>query len=56
MNELEDYSSILSHEQRQGLENRIIAPGKEIERSEGTIECREHLGGLLRYYTEMLLD
>jgi len=34
----------------QGLENRIIQPGEEVGRREGVIQCRERLGGLLRYY------
>ena len=34
----------------QGLDNRLIEPGDEIERIAGKIECRERLGGLLRYY------
>jgi len=40
------------HEERnhQGLDNKIIAPRDEVGRSQGEIECRERLGGLLRYY------
>ena len=40
------------HEERnhQSLENRIIDPGEEVGRDEGVIDCRERLGGLLRYY------
>ena len=40
------------HEERnhQGLANRIIDPGDEVEQSTGEIECRQRLGGLLRYY------
>jgi hypothetical protein len=34
----------------QGLENRLIAPGKEVGRNYGKVECRERLGGLLNYY------
>ena len=34
----------------QGLENRIIDPGEEVGRCEGKIECKENLGGMLRYY------
>jgi hypothetical protein len=33
----------------QGLENRLIDPGPEAERTEGTVVCRKRLGGLLRY-------
>jgi len=40
------------HEERnhQGLANQIIRPGDEVGSSDGQIECRERLGGLLRYY------
>jgi transposase InsO family protein len=34
----------------QGLENRLIEAGPEVRQAIGTIECRERLGGLLRYY------
>ncbi len=34
----------------QGLDNKLIDPGNEVGRTTGTIECRERLGGLLRYY------
>ena len=34
----------------QGLGNAILEPGQEVGRAEGQIECRERLGGLLRYY------
>ena len=33
----------------QGLENRIIE-AEFTSTSEGSVECRERLGGLLRYY------
>ncbi len=40
------------HEERnhQGLANKIIHPGDEVGQSQGDIQCRERLGGLLRYY------
>ena len=40
------------HEERnhQPLKNRLIDPAGEISNSVGDIECRERLGGLLRYY------
>ena len=40
------------HEERnhQGLDNTIIVPGAEVGRTTGPIECRERLGGVLRYY------
>jgi hypothetical protein len=30
--------------------NRILVPGDEVGRTLGDVECRERLGGLLRYY------
>lgn len=40
------------HESRnhQGLNNRIIDPGKEVGCCEGEIKCQERLGGILKYY------
>ena len=40
------------HQERkhQSLDNRIIEPGNEIGKRHGQINCRERLGGLLRYY------
>ncbi len=35
---------------QQGLNNKIIEPGEEVGQADGSIECRERLGGLLRYY------
>jgi putative transposase len=34
----------------QGLGNRLISPGKDAGRTMGAIDCRNRLGGLLRYY------
>jgi hypothetical protein len=34
----------------QGLENRIIDPGAEVGREIGEVQCRDRLGGMLRYY------
>ncbi len=34
----------------QGLENRLIDPEEEVVGSIGEIQCRERLGGMLRYY------
>jgi putative transposase len=34
----------------QGLGNRVIAPGGEFGQEIGEVQCRERLGGLLRYY------
>lgn len=33
-----------------GLDNRVINAGEEVGRAAGKIECRQRLGGLLRYY------
>ncbi len=44
---LEHYHEERSH---QGLGNQIIETGHEVGRDEGEIQCRERLGGLLRYY------
>jgi hypothetical protein len=40
------------HEERnhQGLENNIIQPGSEVGLTEGDIQRRERLGGILSYY------
>ena len=35
---------------RQGLRNRLIEPPPDIGSKTGPVECRERLGGLLRYY------
>ena len=34
----------------QGLGNELIEPDGEIDQHQGEIQCRERLGGLLRYY------
>jgi putative transposase len=44
---LEHYHAERNH---QSLDNRIIEPGEEVGRCEGKIECRERLGGMLKYY------
>jgi transposase InsO family protein len=44
---LEHYHSERNH---QGLDNELIEPGEEVGTVAGKIECRERLGGLLRYY------
>jgi putative transposase len=40
------------HEERnhQGLSNKIIDPNDEVDAIAGKIECREQLGGILKYY------
>ncbi len=39
------------HQERnhQGLSNAIIRPGAESGRAAGDVDCRERMGGLLRY-------
>ena len=44
---LEHYHGERNH---QGLGNQLIETGDEIGSLAGTIECRERLGGMLRYY------
>ena len=44
---VEHYHAERNH---QGLENRLIDPGDEVGNSTGKIQCRERLGGLLKYY------
>ena len=34
----------------QGLGNKLIEPSEEVGQTEGEIECRERLGGLLKHY------
>ena len=34
----------------QGLGNQLIEAGEEVGRCAGEVECRERLGGILRYY------
>ena len=34
----------------QGLDNLLIDSGDEVGKASGDIDCRERLGGLLRYY------
>jgi transposase InsO family protein len=35
----------------QGRDHQILEAGPEVGRTQGTIECRERLGGLLKYYS-----
>ena len=44
---LEHYHAERNH---QALNNRIIQPDDEVGKGTGEIECRERIGGLLRYY------
>jgi putative transposase len=34
----------------QGLGNQLIEPGDSVDSADGTVDCRERLGGLLKYY------
>ena len=34
----------------QGLANELIEPADEVGRSDGKVNCRKRLGGMLRYY------
>ncbi len=34
----------------QGLKNQLIEPVEEVENESGTMQCRERLGGMLKYY------
>jgi len=47
-------SNFLHHYHRernhQGLDNQIIDPGDEVGQKIGDVQCRERLGGMLRYY------
>ena len=44
---LEHYHAERNH---QGLDNQLIERGEEVGQVAGKIECRERLGGILRYY------
>jgi len=44
---LEHYHAERNH---QGLGNRLIEANAQVGRVNGNVECRERLGGLLRYY------
>jgi transposase InsO family protein len=44
---LEHFHSERNH---QGIGNRLIEPGDEVNLRDGDIRCRERLGGKLRYY------
>ncbi len=44
---LEHYHAERNH---QGLDNKIIAPAEQVGQDVGNIECRERLGGMLKYY------
>ena len=44
---VEHYHTERNH---QGLGNELIEPIEEVRSVAGTIECRERLGGMLKYY------
>jgi hypothetical protein len=44
---LEHYHTERNH---QGLKNKLIQPSEDVGQIAGTIECRERLGGMLKYY------
>lgn len=44
---LEHYHTERNH---RGLGNQLIDPGEEVGRPLGEVQCRERMGGLLRYY------
>ena len=48
---LREFGEHFHHERNhQGLGNRIIDAGTEVGRTQEEVQCRERLGGLLRYY------
>jgi len=40
----------LRERNHQGMDNRLLIPGREVDEKVGDVMCRERLGGLLRYY------
>jgi putative transposase len=40
----------LRERNHQGMDNRLLIPGREVGEKAGEVVCRERLGGLLRYY------
>ena len=44
---VEHYHAERNH---QGLGNQLIEPGGDVGSASGHIECRERLGGMLKYY------
>ncbi len=48
---LKEFAEHYHHERNhQGLENRIIDAGTEVGPTQGEVQCRRRLGGMLRYY------
>jgi transposase InsO family protein len=48
---INEFMAYYHHERNhQGLGNRLIDPQEEVGAADGSVACRERLGGLLRYY------
>lgn len=48
---IQEFMKFYHHERNhQGLENQIIDPYEDVGQSEGSVNCKERLGGMLRYY------
>ena len=48
---INEFVEFYHHERNhQGLGNRLIEPQGEVAAVAGSVQCRERLGGLLRYY------
>jgi transposase InsO family protein len=48
---INEFVEFYHHERNhQGLGNRLIDPLEPVGSADGTVACRERLGGLLRYY------
>jgi putative transposase len=50
---LEHYHRERNH---QGLGNHLLTTGEEVGRRVGVVQCRERLGGLLRYFVSIGLE
>ena len=49
-----EYTKHYHHERNhQGLENQVIEKASNLRSMEGAVECRERLGGVLKYYYRM---
>ena len=48
---IQEFMTYYHHERNhQGLENRLIDPYEDVGKPEGSVNCNERLGGMLRYY------
>ena len=53
-NAVSEYTKHYHHERNhQGLENQVIKKASNLRSMEGAVECRERLGGVLKYYYRM---